>query len=114
MKLGDIAERLGCELHGDAAIEIHGMAPIEDAAPGTLSFVANPRYRPYLQSTRAAAVIVGLAEGDVPLPCLRAADPYLAFARALELFYVPPPMPNGIHPTAVIAASARVGHNAAI
>jgi len=114
MKLREIAERLGCELHGDGAIEIHGLAPIEDAEPGTLTFVANPRYRPNLLTTRASAVIVAAAEAELPLPSLRATDPYLAFARALELFYVPPPAPSGIHPTAVIAASARVGADACI
>jgi len=114
MKLGEIAERLSCELRGDPGTEIHALAPIEEAEPGTLTFVANPRYRRYLQSTCASAVIVGLTEGDVPLPCLRAADPYLAFAQALELFYVPPPLLSGIHPSAVIAASARIGHAAAI
>jgi UDP-3-O-[3-hydroxymyristoyl] glucosamine N-acyltransferase len=114
MKLGEIAERLGCELRGGPDIEIHGMAPIEEAEPGTLTFVANPRYHPYLRTTRASAVIVGLTESEPPLPCLRAADPYLAFAQAVELFYVPPPLPSGIHPTAVIAASARIGRAAAI
>jgi len=114
MKLGEIAERLGCELRGDPGIEIHAMAPIEEAEPGTLTFVANPRYRPYLKNSRASAVIVGLTESEVPLPCVRAADPYLAFAQAVELFYVPPPLPSGIHPTAVIAASASIGRAAAI
>ena len=58
MKLQEIAQRLGCELRGDGQIDIHGVAPIEDAGPGTLSFVANPRYRPFLSTTRAAAIIV--------------------------------------------------------
>ena len=114
MKLADIAERIGCELRGDGSIEIHGMAPIDEAEPGTLTFVANPRYRSSLQTTRASAVIVGALEGDLPIASLRAADPYLAFAQALELFYVPPPMHEGIHSTAVIAASARIGRNASI
>ena len=114
MKLAEIAARIGCELTGDGEVEIEAIAPIEDAGPGTLTFVANPRYRPYLQTTRAAAVIVAANEPDVPLPALRAADPYLAFAQALELFYVPPPAPRGIHPTAVIAPSARLGRDAAI
>jgi UDP-3-O-[3-hydroxymyristoyl] glucosamine N-acyltransferase len=114
MKLGEIAEHLGCELRGDPGTEIHAVAPIEEAAPGTLTFVANPRYRPHLQTTRASAVIVALTESDVSLPCLRAADPYLAFAQALELFYVPPPLPSGVHPSAVISPSARIGHAAAV
>jgi UDP-3-O-[3-hydroxymyristoyl] glucosamine N-acyltransferase len=114
MKLGDIAARIGCELQGDGTIEITGIAPIDDAPAGTLTFLANPRYRPHLTTTRAAAVIVGARESGVSLPALRAADPYLAFAKALELFYVAPPQPAGIHPTAQIAATASVGRDAAI
>jgi len=114
MKLADIAQRIGCELRGDGSVEITGLAPIEDAPPGTLTFLANPRYRQHLETTRAAAVIVATNEPDVSLPTLRAADPYLAFAQALELFYVPPPQQAGIHPSAQIAPSARLGHDAAI
>lgn len=114
MRLADIAERIGCELRGDGDIEIHTITPIEDAEPGALSFVANPRYRPYLLTTRASAVILARSEDEVPLPSLRAADPYLAFAKALQLFYVPPPMQSGIHSTAVIAPSARIGRDPAI
>ena len=114
MKLAEIAERIGCELRGDGSIEIHTMAPIEEAEPGALTFVANPRYRAHLRTTRASAVIVATNEDEVPLPSLRAADPYLAFAKALELFYTPPSMPSGIHPTAVIAANAHIGRDACI
>jgi UDP-3-O-[3-hydroxymyristoyl] glucosamine N-acyltransferase len=114
MKLAEIAERIGCELQGDGSIDIRALAPIEEAEPGTLTFVANPRYRPYLGRTRASAVIVSTAEGALPLASLRAADPYLAFARAVELFYVPPQVHAGIHPTAIVAASARIGRNASL
>jgi UDP-3-O-[3-hydroxymyristoyl] glucosamine N-acyltransferase len=114
MKLGEIAARLGCELRGDGAIEITRLMPIEEAAAGDLTFVANPRYRPHLKTTSAAAVIVGLAEDEVAVPTLRAADPYLAFSNAIDLFYVAPPREAGIHPTAVVAASARVGAGASI
>jgi len=114
MKLAEIAERIGCELRGDGTVEIHTIAPIEDAEPGALTFVANPRYRVHLRTTRASAVIVATNESEVPLPSLRAADPYVAFANALELFYTPPALPQGIHPTAVIAASARIGRDACI
>jgi UDP-3-O-[3-hydroxymyristoyl] glucosamine N-acyltransferase len=114
MKLAEIAARLGCEVRGDGNLDITGIAPIEDAGPGTLTFLANPRYRPYLATTHAAAVIVGREEPDVPIASLRAADPYLAFAQALELFYTPPPLPSGIHPTAVIAGSARLAPDVAV
>src|SRR5437016_4529991 len=72
MKLEEIAARLRCELRGDGSIEIHGLAPIEEATAGTLTFVANPRYRSYLKTTRASAVIVAASDAEVPLPSLRA------------------------------------------
>jgi len=114
MKLALLAERLGCELRGDGEIEIDRVAPIEDAGPGAVTFFANPRYRPYLDSTRASAVILATAERDLPLATLRTADPYLAFAQAIDEFYVAPPQTTGIHPTAVIAATATIGPDAAI
>ena len=58
MKLGEIAAKLGCKLEGDANTEIRGVAGIEDAGPGDLSFLANPRYAGRLAATRASAVIV--------------------------------------------------------
>ncbi len=114
MKLAEIAARIGCELHGDGDVEIHGVAPIDEAGPGTLTFLANRRYAAALRTTAAAAVIVRPDEADVRIPSLRTADPYLGFAKALELFCPPPPPQAGIHPTAVIATTATVGNNAAI
>jgi len=110
MKLAEIAARIGCELRGDGDIDISGLSPIEDAEPGTLTFVANPRYRQYLEATHAAAVILAPGEPDVPLPSLRTADPYAAFAAAIPLFHAPPPpFADGVHPTAVVDPSARLG-----
>ena len=114
MKLAQIAERLGCELRGDGDIEIVRLAPIEDAQSGELAFVANPRYRPYLKTTHASAVIVATGEPDVALASLRTADPYVAFSKAIELFYTPPPHTSGVHPTAVVAATARLGREVSI
>jgi UDP-3-O-[3-hydroxymyristoyl] glucosamine N-acyltransferase len=114
MKLSEIAQRLGCELRGDGSVDIRGVAPIDSAEPGTLTFVANPRYRALLPKTRASAVLVGRQEEDVPLPALLCDDPYRTFADAIELFYNPPPLPEGIHPTAVVAASAAIGARARI
>lgn len=114
MRLAEIAKRIGCDLKGDGDIEIRGVAPIESAEPDTLTFLANPRYRSHLRNTRAAAVILPSGDPEVAIASLRTRDPYLAFAKALELFYVPPPLPQGIHPTAVIAASASLGAGARI
>lgn len=120
MKLGEIANLLNCRLEGDAAIEITGVAGIEAAEAGHLTFLANPRYRRAVETTRASAVLVAndfalkRRAGSPPLAALRSANPYLDFARAIEMFYAPPHYAPGVHPTAVVAASARIGPGAHI
>ncbi len=113
MKLSAIAQQIGARLQGQDA-EITGVAGIEDAGPGQLTFIANPRYAASAQSTRASAIIVDEKFPELPTATLRSNNPYLAFARALELFYQPPQYAPGIHPTAVIHPSAKVGHGASI
>ncbi len=114
MKLREIAEALDCRLVGDPDTEIARVWPIESAGSGDLSFVANPRYARYLESCAASALIVADDQVDVSVPTLRTSDPYLAFGRAVRLFYTPPPRVAGVHPSAVIAASAVVGRGASI
>ena len=87
MTLRELAERLGCRLEGDGAIEITGVAGLEDAGPGDVSFFANPRYAAALKTTRASAVIVAEDGAPLEVAALRAAKPYLAFAEALELLH---------------------------
>ena len=114
MKLQEIAERLGCQLEGDGGLEIIGVAGIQNAQPGQLTFLANPRYRAAVKTTRASAIVVARDAGPMPLAALRSDNPYLDFARAIELFYQPPRYSPGIHPTAVVAPSARIGAGAHI
>ena len=109
MKLGEIARSLGCKLHGDSNIEITGVAGIEDARAGELTFLANPKYRPMLATTQASAVIVIKGIDVAQVAMLHSPNPQLDFARAIELFHLAPTYEPGIHPTAVIAKSARVG-----
>ena len=113
MKLGELASALGCELQGDGDVEITGVAPIEDAAPGTLTFLADRRLGAQLTKTRAAAVILPPDAPAIRVPSLRAPHPYLAFVRAVELLHPRPPRPSpAIHPTAVVGASAEIGPGA--
>lgn len=114
MKLTEIAARLECKLEGDPELEITGVAGIEDAQPGQLTFLSNRRYRLEVAKTRASAIIVGLSEEGIPLPLLRAEDPYLTFAHAIELFYRAPRYDAGIHPTAVVSKSAKIPADAHI
>ena len=114
MKLADLAAHLGATLSGDPDAEATSAAGLEDAQPGQLAFVANPKYTALARTTRATAVIVEPAFEQIAAATLRVANPYLAFARALELFYQPPAYPPGIHSTAVIAPTARIGAGAHI
>jgi UDP-3-O-[3-hydroxymyristoyl] glucosamine N-acyltransferase len=114
MKLAALAERLGCELRGDGAIEISALRTLEEAGPGDLTFLANARYAPLVATTKASAIILAADADEVPLASLRSANPYLAFAEALALFHVPRATTPGIHPTAVVAPSARIGEGASI
>jgi len=112
MKLSDIASALNASLESaDPETEITGVAGIEEAAAGQITFVANPKYAADARTTAASAVIVSEDFPSIPTGMLRSKNPYLAFARAIELFYKPPSYRPGVHPTAVIAASARIGAN---
>jgi len=114
MKLQDLASALGCELHGDGAVEISGVAGMEQAGPTEVTFLANPKYAPKVKTTRAAAVLVSQPIEGLSAAQLLSSNPYVDFARALALFYQPPRPAPGVHPTASIAATARVGENASI
>ena len=114
MKLSTLAGHLGATLHGDPEAEVTSAAGLEEAGPGQIAFVANPRYVPLARTTRATAVVVEPAFEQIAVATLRVDNPYLAFARALELLYDAPSYPPGIHPTAVIAPSARIGDHAHI
>jgi len=114
MKLSTIAERLECKVAGDPDLEITGVAGLDEARPGELTFLSNPRYSDRLKTTQASAILLAKEDPSLPLAQLVDGDPYLGFARALELFYDAPRPASGIHPTAVVAASAEVAEDAAI
>ena len=114
MKLAEIAARLECQLEGEGEVEITGVTGMDEATPSQLTFLANPKYRSKLRTTHAAAVIVGKDVPSTGRSLLRSENPYLAFARAIELFAPPVMPPAGIHPTAVISPSAKIGRNPSI
>jgi UDP-3-O-[3-hydroxymyristoyl] glucosamine N-acyltransferase len=113
MKLSAIAAALNTPIeNGSPDTEITGLNGIEQAGPGELTFIANPKYAAAARSTKAAAVIVAENFPAIPTAMLRAKDPYLSFARALELFHQPIRYPPGVHPTAVVHPSANIGAGA--
>ena len=118
MKLAEIARHLGAQLLSEPGnadeVEITGVAGIEEAGEGHLTFVANPKYAAAARTTQASAVLVAPDFPAITAATLRITNPYLAFARAIDLFYQPPTYPPGVHPTAVIDPSAVIGPNAHI
>jgi UDP-3-O-[3-hydroxymyristoyl] glucosamine N-acyltransferase len=117
MKLQDIAGKLGARLDPPGAdVEITGVAAIEAAGPGQITFVANPKYAVAARTTRASAIIVDEAFPTLEngRPSLRTKNPQYAYARVAELFHHAPQYKPGIHPTAVIDSSVRIGSHACV
>jgi len=113
VKLSEIASTLDARLDGEDS-EITGIAGIEEAGPGQITFVANEKYAAAARTTKASAVIVADKFPAISAATLRTKNPYLAFARAIPLFYNAPRYRPGVHSTAVVAESARVGKHAHI
>ncbi|PAV24835.1 UDP-3-O-[3-hydroxymyristoyl] glucosamine N-acyltransferase [Tamilnaduibacter salinus] len=113
--LRDIAEALGAELRGDDTVRIGGVATLQSAQPGQISFLANPRYAGYLQETRASAVILSsdVAEAS-PTNVLLLDNPYLGYAQLSHWFDPLPVAEPGIHPSAVVDEGAEVADSASI
>jgi UDP-3-O-[3-hydroxymyristoyl] glucosamine N-acyltransferase len=115
MKLHSLAQRLGGTLeHAGADVEITGVAGIEEASVGAVTFVANPKYAAAARSTKASVIIVGQDFPALERPLLRHSNPYLAFAQAIEVFYSSPKRTAGVHKTAVIDPTAKIGKGASI
>ena len=117
--LGDIAAQLGGELIGNASLRIDRIGPLEGATPGTISFLSNPRYASQLAATAAGCVIVSPAMRDAAVArgaTLVCDDPYLAFAKLTQWWAARtrPPVPAGIHPSAVVDPGAAVDPSASI
>jgi UDP-3-O-[3-hydroxymyristoyl] glucosamine N-acyltransferase len=103
--LRELAERLACPLAGEGGVSIERVAGIEEAGPGDLTFLANPRYASLLTRTRAAAVVVRPGT-ETPVPRLVSEQPYLTFARAAQILH-PEVLPApGVHPSAQVDGSA--------
>ena len=114
MQLRELAERLGCRLEGDGALEINRVTSLEDAGEGDVAFFANPRYAPALRRTRASAVIIGDRGPAAPCAMLRTTNPYLAFANALSLFVNAAHPAPGIDELSAVAADATLGRDVSI
>jgi len=115
ISLRELAARCGAELAGDGEVLIDRVAPLDSAGDGAIAFLSNPKYRSHLAVTGASAVIVAPADASgTALPKLVAANPYAAYARVAAILHPRRPPVPGIHPTAVVAASANLAATAAV
>jgi UDP-3-O-[3-hydroxymyristoyl] glucosamine N-acyltransferase len=115
IRLADLAVRFGLSLRGDPDVRVERIATLVNAEPGSLSFLANPKYRKHLRATRASAVLVTEQDAEA---CRCAAlidrNPYLAYARIADLLHPTPGVVPGRHSSAVIDPRARVAESARI
>ncbi|HZY30477.1 MAG TPA: UDP-3-O-(3-hydroxymyristoyl)glucosamine N-acyltransferase [Candidatus Methylomirabilis sp.] len=114
MRLRELAEKLECRLVGDGEIDVRGLAPFDEAEDGDLTFVAHPRYLLKLEASRASAVILKEGVSASSKPALLARDPYLAFVKALYLFYPPERPAPGVHPSTIVAPGVRLAEGVSI
>lgn len=115
ISLGEIASRFDCELRGDAAVLVHGVASLHNAPAGSLSFLSNNAFKPQLASTEAAAVVLRAADADAcPTACLIHENPYACYARIAGALHPAPSISAGIHEQAFVAANAEVAASAQI
>lgn len=113
-RLSELAERVGGRVIGDPAAEVGSVAPIEAASAGDLSFLANPKYLPWLETTGATAVIVSPRHTQAKTNLLVVDNPYLAWARLLGLFASWPYRHQGISEAAFIDPAAEVSPEATV
>ena len=108
-RLGDLAERVGAVLRGDALCEVDHVDQLQSALPGAVSFLANSRYLKHLANTRASAVIISPELADKsPVNALVSDNPYLCYARTADLLHPRPEFEAGAHPSAVISEDAVI------
>lgn len=114
-RLQELADALGASLRGDPDTLISGLATLQAAGPGQISFLANPAYGKYLNETRASAVIVSPEFADnCPTNVLLLDNPYMGYAQLSHWFDPSPVAPAGVHASAVIDDSARIDDAASI
>ncbi|MFZ1684849.1 MAG: UDP-3-O-(3-hydroxymyristoyl)glucosamine N-acyltransferase [Candidatus Zixiibacteriota bacterium] len=107
--LAELASATGAELRGDGSVLIERAASIEHAGTGDISFVANPHYSKFIASTSASALVLDPSTPCDRIPTIRHANPYLTFARILDLLYVDEPLVSpGVNATAVVELSADI------
>src|SRR6266446_7652993 len=103
-----IAEKIQGEVVGDGSVQLTGLAPADRARAGELTFAENAAYFATAEQSQASAILVAEPSASSSKVLIRVANARVALARVLPLFFPPEEHPQGIHPSAVIAASAKI------
>jgi len=114
MRVRELAQWLGAEFEGDGEVEIAGVAPIESAGPADISFINSRKAAQQAEASAAGCLIVPMDFAGEVRTLIRAASPRTAFARTIGRLHPPRQPEPGIHPTAVVAATARIGEGVSI
>jgi UDP-3-O-[3-hydroxymyristoyl] glucosamine N-acyltransferase len=112
--VGELARFLDCPFEGNGETEIRGVSSLEKAQEGDLVFLAHPKYRSLLEKTKGSAAIIPQEEKYERIPVLKSENPHLSFVKAVALFYKPYRLQPGVHPSALVSPSAKIGKNVAI
>lgn len=107
--LKELADLVGGDVVGDGATRICGVAGIDDALPGDITFIANPKYLKKVETTRASAIICSPDCGLVSKPLLTIKNPYLAYAKIVQLFHPPIPETGTVDKRAIIGSRVHIG-----
>ncbi len=110
----ELAEMLGCPFEGDGDVRIRDVSSLEKAGEGDIVFLGQAKLRKKLEETRASAAIIPPGETFRRIPVLVAENPQLAFVRAVEIFFKPYRLEPGVHPSAQVAPTAKLGKDVAV
>jgi UDP-3-O-[3-hydroxymyristoyl] glucosamine N-acyltransferase len=114
MRLSELSQMLNSEFVGPEDPDIRGVAGLDEAKPGDITFVSDEKSLKKLDGCRASAVIAPVTTGAISLPSVKCKNPRLAFARALAVFHARTGAPTGISDRASIAATAVIGKDPSI
>ena len=115
LTLAEIAAFVNGEIDGNESVKINGVGKIDDAQPGQITFISNPKYTKFLESTEASAVIVGEEFPQVSVPVIRTKNAYFSFLKLLRYFNPPiETLAKGIHRSVIIHETTKIGLNTRI
>lgn len=109
ISLRELAEHIGGKVIGDPDAKVNGLGSLDDAVDGQITFLANPKYAEKVSRTAATAVILPLGADSFGKNVVEVSNPYLAFAKVLTLFCVPPCKPKGVMDGAFVSPGAALG-----